>query len=75
MVLANGATTFPIKDNLAFSNGPKILPRNPADFTILWNWVFESFTLADDPFAKALRAFKTCVLFNNNLCGILFSSL
>ena len=31
--------------------------------------------LADEPFAKALRIFKTCVSFNNNLCGKLVSSL
>ena len=31
--------------------------------------------LADEPFAKALRIFKTCVSFNKNLCGKLVSSL
>ena len=31
--------------------------------------------LADEPFAKALRNFETCVLVNNSLCGKLFSSL
>ena len=39
------------------------------------NWVFESFILADEPFAKTLRIFETCVLVNNNLCGKLVLSL
>ena len=36
---------------------------------------FDNFILADEPFAKALRSFETCVLVNNNLCGKFFSSL
>ena len=32
---ANRLSTFPIKGNLVFSNGPK----NPADSTTLCNWV------------------------------------
>ena len=28
-----------------------------------------SFILANEPFAKALRSFETCVLVNNNLYG------
>ena len=67
-------STFPIKGNPVFSNGPKILPKNPPDCPILWNWVFESFLLADESFAKALRIFETCVSVNYNLCGKLFSS-
>ena len=31
--------------------------------------------LADEPFAKALGSLKARILFNNNLCGKLFSSL
>ena len=31
--------------------------------------VFENFTLADEPFAKALQILKTCVSVNDNLCG------
>ena len=31
--------------------------------------------LADEPFAKALQSFETCVLVNNNLCRKLLSSL
>ena len=33
----NGLTTFFIKDNLVFSNGPKSLPKNPLDCPILCN--------------------------------------
>ena len=43
-------------------------PRIPPDCIILDNCVFENFVLADEPFAKALRIFETCVLLNNNLC-------
>ena len=64
-LLANGLTT--IKGNLAFSIGPKSLPNNVPDCPILQNWVFESFILADEPFAKALRIFEIYVLVNGNL--------
>ena len=74
-LLANGLSTFPIKGNPVFSNGPKSLPKNPPDCPILCNWVFDNFILAEELFAKALRSFETCVLVNNNLCGKLFSSL
>ena len=36
---------------------------------------FDNFTLADEPLAKALRSFETCLLVNINLCRKLFSSL
>ena len=36
--------------------------------------VFENFILADEPFAKALQIFETCVSVNNILCRKLFSS-
>ena len=74
-ILANGLSTLFIKGKPFFSNGPKSLPRNPTDFPILHNWVFDNFSLAEDLFAKALRNFETCVLVNNNLYGKLFSSL
>ena len=74
-LLANGFNTFFIKGNPVFSNGPKIPPKNPPNCPILSNWVFDNFILADDPFAKDLRSFETCVLVNNSLCGKLFSSL
>ena len=49
--------------------------RTPPNCTILDNWIFENFILADEPFAKALRIFETYVLVSNNLCGKLVSSL
>ena len=74
-LLANGLSTFPIKGNPVFCNGPQSIPRNPPDCPIIWNWVFDIFILADEPFAKALRSFETCALVNNNSYGMLFSSL
>ena len=74
-LLANGLITFPIEGNPVLSNGPKILPKNPSDCLVLCNWVFDNFILADEPFAKALQSFETCVLVNNNLFGKLFLSL
>ena len=64
-----------MKGNLVFSNGPKSLPKNHPDCTILCNWVFDDFILAEELFAKALWILKTCVLVNNKLCGKLFLSL
>ena len=63
----------------SFSNGPKILTKNPPDWPILdWpildNCVFNIFILADEPFAKALRSLETCMLINNYWCGKLVSS-
>ena len=74
-LLANGVSTFPIKGNPVFNNGPKSLPKNPPDFPILCNSIFDNFMFAYKPFAKALRSFEICVLVNNSLCGKLFSSL
>ena len=59
MFLANGLSTFPIKGNPAFSNGFKSLPNNPHDCSILYNWVFDNFVLAEELFAKALRSLGT----------------
>ena len=36
---------------------------------------FENFLLADNPFAKGLRIFETCVSVDNNLCENLVLSL
>ena len=74
-LLANGLSTFPIKGNPVFCNDPQSIPRYPPDCPMLWNWVFDIFILADEPFAKALRSFETCALVNNNSYGMLFSSL
>ena len=74
-LLANVLSTFPLNDNPLFNNGPKSLPKNPPDCTMLCNWVFDNFILAEELFGKALRSFETCVLVNKNLCGKLFSLL
>ena len=66
-LLANGLIAFDIKGNPAFSNGPSNLPKNPPDWIIFDNWVFDNLILADELFAKALRRFETCVLVNNNV--------
>ena len=42
---------------------------------ILCNLVFYNFILTYELFAKASRSLRICVLVNNNLCKILFSSL
>ena len=51
-LLSNGLSTFPIKRNPVFSNGPKSLPKNLPDCSILCNCVFDNFTLAEELFAK-----------------------
>ena len=48
----NGLSAFPIEGIPVFSNGPKGLSKNPPDFPILCNWVFDDFVLADQPFSK-----------------------
>ena len=74
-LLANGFSTFPIKGNLVFDNGPKSLPKSRPNCPILYHWVFDYFVLAEQLFAKALGSLETCVLVNNNLWGKLLSSL
>ena len=49
--------------------------RTPPNCTILDNWVFLSFTLTDESFAKALQIFEICVSVNSNLWGKLISPL
>ena len=49
--------------------------RNYPDCTILDKWTFENIILADEPFAKSLHIFETCVSVNNNLCRKQVSSL
>ena len=73
--LANGLSTFFIKGEPVFSNGPKSLPKNPTHCTILCNWVFDNFILVDEGFLKAIWRLENCLLVNNNLCGKLVSSL
>ena len=72
--LANGLITFFINGNHVFSIGPRSLPRNPPNFTILNNWIFDNMILVDDLLAKALWRFTTCLLVNSNLCRKLVSS-
>ena len=70
-LLTNGSSTFPIKSNPVFSNGPKNLPKNPSDCMILDNCIFGKFILAEELFAKALRSFEAnnnLIITNNNLC-------
>ena len=71
-LLSNGLSTFPIKGNPVFSKGHEILPKNPPDCPILGNWVFGSFILANEPFARALWSLESCILVNNNVCGNYF---
>ena len=53
-LFANGLSTFFIKGNPFFSDGPKSLPKNLPDCPILCNCIFDNFTLADELFAKVL---------------------
>ena len=55
MPLANGLSTLPIKGILFFSYGPKSVPKNPCDCPILCIWVLDSFILAEELFANALK--------------------
>ena len=63
---------------IGVTGGPNISSeanRDYPDCTILDKWTFENFILADEPFAKSLHVFETCVLVNNNLCRKQVSSL
>ena len=51
---ANGFITLFIRGNPVFSNGPKSLPRNPADCIIFDNCVFDNLMSTDVFLAKAL---------------------
>ena len=51
--LANGLSTFFLKDTPIFNNFPGSLPRNPPKCIILDSWVFNKFIIADELFAKA----------------------
>ena len=65
-LLANGFSISFIKGNPIFTNGPESLPKNPPDCPTLYNYVFDSFVLTEELFAKALRSLETCVLANNH---------
>ena len=72
---AIGVSMFFIKIKPVFSKGLKSLPKNPPDWPILDNCIYDNFILADKPIAKALQSHETCVLVDNYLCGKLVSSL
>ena len=74
-LLANDLRTFPIKGNLVFSNGLKLLPKNLPDCPILCNWVFDNFIFADELFEEVLGSLEIYVLVTNNLCAKLLSPL
>ena len=57
-LLSTFSNTFPIKNNAVFSNVYKSLPRNPPDYPILCSWVLDKFTLAEELFAKAYKAWN-----------------
>ena len=42
-LFTNDFSTFPIKGNPVFNNGPKSLPKNPPDCPVLCNWDFDNF--------------------------------
>ena len=46
-LLAKKLSTFLIKRKLVLSDGPRRLPKNPLNCTILDSWVFKSFILVD----------------------------
>ena len=74
-LLANGFSTFFIKDKSIFSNVPESQPKLSPDCSILDNWVFDNFILTDKQFEKALRRLESCLLLTNNFYGKLFSLL
>ena len=62
MLLSNRLSTFPIKGNPVYSNGPKNLPKNPPDCPTLCNWVFDNFILAEELFANYYLLYKALKL-------------
>ena len=65
--LASGLTTLFINGNPVFNNGPKSLPRNPPNCTMLDNCVFDNLISVDVWLAKALRRVVTYLIVINNL--------
>ena len=57
-ILANCFITFFIKGNSVFSKGPSNLLRNPPDYIIFDNWVFDNLMSADGRYAKDLQISK-----------------
>ena len=52
--LASGLSTFFIKGNPVFSNGPKSLSKNSQDCPVLCNWAFDNFILVNDSWCRKL---------------------
>ena len=69
MLSVNGLTTFFINGSPIFDNGPTSLQRNPPDYTILDNRVFDNLLSADEWFAKALRRIETFLLVGYSSSG------
>ena len=65
-LLANGLSTFFIKGNPVFSNGPKTLPKILPDCPNLWHWVFDNFILDDKPSEKALQSLAILTTYAEN---------
>ena len=73
--LANGLSTFPIKEKPVFIKVRKSLSKKSNNFTISDSWFLKKFILVVETFAKVLRIFETCILVRNNLCRKLALSL
>ena len=63
---ANGVITFFINGNPVFNTGPSNLPKNPLDYIIFDNSVFENLISTDELSANALRILETCLPVSNN---------
>ena len=64
-LLANGLSTFSIKEKALVSNDPRGLSRNFLKCTILDRWVLDNFIMVYKSLAKVLQGFETCVSINN----------
>ena len=69
-LVANGLSTFPIKDSSVLNSY-----LNINLILIFYAKFFDKFLLAEELFARALRSIGTFVLVNNNLCRKLIWSL
>ena len=65
-LLAKALITFFAKNNAVFSNEPRSLTRNPPDWIMLDNWIFDNLISVDELFAEALLRFSTFLLVNNS---------
>ena len=65
-LLANVLITFSVYHKTVFSNGQRILLRNPPDFVILDSPVFHNLILADKSFAKFLLVAQLTIIYMDN---------